>query len=227
MWSHILLDYLMQVSKLSSYSSGPWLPLHFHLVFLSPQLCHLGSKILIRPNHPNIPFSKKQWAPLTSCLPGPAQPISPSALRGVLFVSLGRNTKKMLSPSSEWILKTETAHLDTELCSQNRKCLHEGFFFFPFSIESKFKSVSFSTASTLPESIACLSPTSWFYCWCKSPFISRSYFINGCWWNLGDPLVNNIPALCWQQMQGYFCCLATGSQSQYVWTQGSRLVLEP
>lgn len=58
----------MRVSELSSCSSGPWLPLHFHLDFLSPLLCHpSGQQNLHQAEPANIPASGSQQPSLTSC----------------------------------------------------------------------------------------------------------------------------------------------------------------
>lgn len=125
-WSHISLDYLMRVSELSSCSSGPWLPLHFHLDFLSPLLCHpSGQQNLHQAEPANIPASGSQQPSLTSCfartcVTGVAICMLREGRGWGLWVSLCVTPRKgSACPLSEH----PAALLVAEPFSQNRKCL--------------------------------------------------------------------------------------------------------
>lgn len=181
-WSHILLDFFnaslrIKFLFLRGLAATPF-PFRFPV---SLPLCHPSGQHTIDQAEPStILASNKQhhlWLPV---LPGPAWPASPftcPARAGAGFsLYLWGVTKKMLNPSSEWILKLQQLILTQNLSLKtgSASCVRVSplFFFFSFLTENKLKSICFSTASPLPGSVVYRSPTLLFYCWCKSPLIS-------------------------------------------------------
>lgn len=108
----------MRVSELSSCSSGPWLPLHFHLDFLSPPPCHpSGQQNLHQAEPANIPASGSQQPSLTpcsarTCVTGVAICVLREGGGWVLWVSLGITPGKgSACPLSEyWNSSSSSCH---------------------------------------------------------------------------------------------------------------------